>query len=161
MEMKWKIYYLCSLYLLLWAASVICIIVYGLFDPHKVANNIVISIAFAVLLIIIANSVISIRFLSLHKKGSCYSKPAHLAFYISYGFIIVFTTASLILLATALPQAIKKREFNGGMDIALNAALVLATICLLYISILAPSLAKAIRTNYLNSIETIGQPIQP
>ncbi len=162
MQLKWKIYYWCSVYLALWSISMTCLIIYGIGAAHLRGNNVVVlPFSLSVLLIVLSNSIVSIRFVTIIKKGGRYTKNERLLFNILYGLMFVLTIFSFILSATELPQTIKRAHSNAGIETALEVGLILATLAGIYFCIMASALIKAIDKNHHSAVDQIGEHLHP
>ncbi len=163
MEKKWKVYYVCSLYLLIWVGANLAALVYLLTLKSTSIENPAVSIPaiLIVLACIATKAFLSLRFTTLLKTGGTFTEREKWLFNFSRRILLFLSAASAIAIAAELPEDFKKIRYMGNIDIIQTSCLFAATASAVFCSFIDSLLIKTIRRQHDDSIETIGQHIQP
>jgi len=166
MPIKWKIYYTCCIYSIICNAVFFIMLFYLLITSHNsIVDFLSACLVLLAILMIVAKSVISIKFVTYYVQNAMFSKTQRTYFVI--GFI-------LNLLLLAMLSIFIYYGIKALVDISqyrYNRNQIWRTVTIIFFLLLFPAtlfpivfdfpLLKAIRKQYNHSIESIGEHIQP
>jgi hypothetical protein len=164
MEMRWKIYYACSIYAFLWS-TIFFVIVLHEWD----SDNKIFSFALACLLLGMSlKSALSLKSAIHYRRGTA-PLPLERTF-ILVGFCanIVFVIIMIALLIPLLYDFIsnpsnyyKQDERLPYLQVFVIFSFIVVAVCAILINVYDVVILRAIRKRCHDSIQTIGQHIQP
>jgi hypothetical protein len=166
MPVKFKIYYACSLYLLLWGCAMTTFLYLTPLKDRLGRPNTAITITMCLLFVIlIVKSLLSIKAVHHYKSNTRHSKGGRRLFISTFCLTILVT---LIMSATAilmLGNLIKNGEDTDAQghvyisQLLYHVLYFTATACSIYLCILDLILLKAIRKGYYNPMLNFGKDI--
>jgi len=168
MPLKWKIYYLCSLYLLLSCTVFFCMLVYTAITTSSAAGEIIKSyiIAAAVLAALSFKSVLSIRAIGHFKNYTPHSKFERAAFIAGFCFTLIFGITGFVLCLTIMiPEDFTRHgdqqplAFGDFSEMVIDFSLFATVLCCLFFAVFDLFLLKAIRKRYYNNLIVLGESI--
>lgn len=91
MPVKWKIYYACSLYNILFIIAFVCVRLYALFLGNKPVADILDDVLNIILVLAVASkSFLSIKFLGYYSNNEKYGHTEQVIFIVGFFFNILF-----------------------------------------------------------------------
>jgi hypothetical protein len=167
MPLKWKIYYWCSLHLLLYATLLFFNSCFNLLTEGVNAEKIInFALGLVFLVALSAKAELSIKGVHHYKNGRLFSKTGRIFFIIGFcvfgGFTLFgiwFSISSVILVDFSNKQNLE--SFSSRRYFIMDCLFLMAVVSSTVLAIFDLMLLKAIRKKYNDSIESIGQHIQP
>jgi len=173
MPLKFKIYYACALYVLLWVVTMMSFICFAFFRENHgspSANDYLILSAFWVVFgLYILKVTFSLRALRQYKLQALPGKAEKVFFIIFFAFTALFALIDIIACIAAIvddaPDSLRGLVEHSNNPTVSNAAIIFAvsffiiTLSTIYLAIFDLVLAKAIKRKYYNSLANfeIGQ----
>jgi len=166
MQIKWKIYYWCSLYLVVWSVYVfIDFIVEYLLNTkfYSKKEQIIYSLSIIFTLLVISKGIISLKLIGYFRNRLFLSKTNYRIFIVSFitNFVLIAVLArEIYLFIHYLLFSYGTDHLGVSVKVGQSLMVILLLPCL-YILIFDFPLVKAIRRQFNASIDTIGQQLHP
>lgn len=168
MPLKFKLYYACAMYLLLWASLFFMWMFYQS-AIHGMGSEIgIILTAFLIVALNIVTGVTGIRAIKHYKQASSLSKTERAVFIAMYCFNILFAIGvSLLLGLVIIPEMFRRRDYFDYIprlnieDLALSTGLLFAGIASIYLAVTGLFLLKAIRLKQRENLLSFEIKITP
>ena len=160
MPLKWKIYYWCSLYNIIFIIAFVCIRLYALFfgdNPVVDNSDDVVNIILA--LTVASKSFLSIKFVGYYNNKEKYGHTEYVLFIVGFSFSILFLMAVISLIIYFLSLIVNKIAFERIETWRLLISLSVFIFCctMLYNIIFDFPLLKAIRKRRALGVNDIGK----
>ena len=167
MPLKWRIYYLCCLYMLLWSITLLFVLCYGVIRTRFSTETLLYAgIILAILAIPVFKSILAIRGLNHYKNGTLQSKAERKTFVVSFCLVALFAIGCLMLcIFEIIPQDFMHHPNSDYIahrdypEMVLDYATFLLTICSLLVAASDLFLLKAIHKKYYDSLIVLGESI--
>jgi hypothetical protein len=155
MHLKFKIYYWCILYALIWTISLLVIVIFSVFKQGFKDDVLFTFLLLIVLLLPVLKCILSLRFFNHFKKGSIYTNKERVFFFILYSVNVLATTLGCIACFAEISNA--GTEYTTYYTVRIfDASLIIATACGIYFIFMDIILLRAICKKYHQDIDSIG-----
>lgn len=161
MPVKWKIYYLCNLYNILFQAVFAALLIYSfIFEYNSNSDRWLMALVLSGFLLAGLRSFLSLRFIYFFKKGRMYAKNMRVTFIIGYCITdILFLCAVAVSAVFIRALVIYRHNYMTAKDFAIGISIIIFSITLLWSIIFDFQLLKVIRKQYNMDIDKIGEDI--
>jgi hypothetical protein len=166
MPIKFRIYYACSLYLLLWSCTTGTLLYFKpLKDDGNHSNASLATTMYVLLVILILKSLLSIKSIQHYKTNTRYSKAGRklviAAFILTIIVTLFMSTTAIFMLGDIINNG-EDRDSQGHVyinQILFHICFFSAVACSIYLCIFDLILLKAIRKGYYNPMLNFGKDI--
>ncbi len=143
MSVKWQLYYLCNLYLLIWPIVMVALLLWNIIDGTVVyPGGIYIICVMLLLLFFISKAAASVNFYTKFKEGHPCSRPARIFFLILFCINLAITVFMLCICILNIPKGLPTNVDYFIMLVYLSLAFTVA--CSVYACIFDLPLMKEI-----------------